>query len=134
MDYLFVYGTLMFPEIGKKFFGSQPGINAFVQGYHRYQIFEDGKIKIYPALDENSNSKVKGILMKINSEQFTELDEYEGSEYDRKRVNVDCEFGTVNAWIYVWNHSTNALLIGEWKPEDIDRASLKKFMEDEFET
>lgn len=133
MAYLFVYGTLMFPEIGSIFFGNSKGIKSILKNYHRFRIFEEDKFKVYPAIDQRINSQVEGLVYRVNEEQINNLDEYEGSEYDRIETSIDLKDSTQKVWVYVWNHSSNAQLLGEWKAEKIDRAMLRQFFFDEFD-
>ena len=61
----------------------------------------------YPgAVKENEVDQLTGdVLSIINPEKvFTVLDEYEGSEYERKKVKLELSGGQlVQAWIYWYN-------------------------------
>ncbi len=133
MAYLFVYGTLMFPEIGSIFFRDSIGIKTTLMNYHRFRIFEAGKFKIYPAIDVRKNATVEGLIFEINEQQMSTLDEYEGDEYKRIETSINIYGAKQNVWVYVWNHTSNAQLVEEWDPKKVDRNLLKEFIYDEFD-
>ncbi len=85
---LFVYGTLLDPQIQINVFSRQiEGFNDNLIGYRKiHRRFNDG---IYPDLIEDNKSVVNGIVLQITDEDLKKCDLYEGEEYKRMKVKLE---------------------------------------------
>eukprot|EP00890_Picochlorum_soloecismus_P000008 jgi/Picsp_1/1007/NSC_04491-R1_aig2-like family protein len=126
MAKLFVYGTLMYPEILEVLLHRVPeSTRARVQGYKRYGL----KKFVFPAVVEDPSSQVEGILLTgLSDREMVILDEYEGEEYRREVANVtrllddkaDDEFPKEQAIIYIWRDEYAYLLNGDWDKDGFE--------------
>lgn len=96
---LFVYGTLR--RDAENSMHEMLEANSYLIGYGRVrgQLMEGTS---YPALKEHPDYWVSGEVYFIDdSEIITRVDEYEGSEYARKKTSVYMDDGTfIEAWVY----------------------------------
>ena len=81
MQHVFVYGTLLFPEVVKGLTGySFQTIEATLNGYHRCTV----KNSDYPAIVKKPGSQVDGkILLNLDNRSYEILRFFEGDEYHR---------------------------------------------------
>jgi gamma-glutamylcyclotransferase (GGCT)/AIG2-like uncharacterized protein YtfP len=90
MEKLFVYGTLRDKSIRKKITGKAiPSLGVFkLDGYKLSGIVIGGTE--YPIIfnDPNSNELIEGELIEVSESELSLLDEYEGSEYSRTRIEL----------------------------------------------
>ena len=99
-EHLFVYGTLLLPQImhqvsGQRHFSSP----ARLHEYARYGI----RGKPYPGIVSQQYASVAGLLyLNLKPAAWQRLDYYEDDYYQRQRVQVEVEAGDyLNAWSYV---------------------------------
>ena len=115
---LFVYGTLMVPEVmyavtGRNF----DPVPATLSGYRRCGI----RGEVYPAIDESPEQNVAGLLYRGLDDRLLKLvDKFESSIYRRCRVQVESPGQLIlQAWVYVISPGHRFLLSGRgW---DLDR-------------
>jgi gamma-glutamylcyclotransferase (GGCT)/AIG2-like uncharacterized protein YtfP len=100
MALLFVYGTLMDPEICRSLLGRTPLREpAELAGYERRTV----RHASYPAITATAGTTVRGLLLRrISNSELAVLDDYEGDEYERIRVKARVNEIDVEAWAYVW--------------------------------
>ena len=102
---LFVYGTLMDPDVRARVLGAHSAATtrpAQLAGYRRLAIpgFEYQVIAAGAPEDAIEGQILDG----LSAEDYVTLDEYEDvgdGLYARVRVVVETEDGTVPAWVYV---------------------------------
>ncbi|MCB1178644.1 MAG: gamma-glutamylcyclotransferase [Leptospiraceae bacterium] len=104
-EYIFVYGTLRrgFKVGARSFFEN---FTKFLSvGYIQGKLFE---VSFFPALiqSNNQNDKVSGEIYEIIKEKerfFRRIDYYEGSMYERKKINViSLEGDQIQCWVYLY--------------------------------
>lgn len=129
MSNLFVYGTLMVPDVMQAvtghLFRSEP---ATLSGYTRYRI----KRHVYPGILATHFGYVDGLLYyDIDAESLRRLDEFESEVYDRKKIVVHlAALDNVEAWTYVVAQRYKYLLSGEdWDLEQFKRQHLPHYLE-----
>lgn len=128
--HLFVYGTLMLPEVSERVFGLTSNEEATLHNYRRYKIWYCGKDLFYPAIIEEHNVSTEGILFRnLSSVEMQLIDEYEGDEYERRLVQVQQNLETIDAWCYVWKPKLGFVLNEDWKMEEFEAKHLKDFLE-----
>jgi len=115
MERVFTYGTLM---KGQRVYGTFGDMKSFCDGIlNGYGLYEAGT---YPAAVPVKDFCVYGEIYEVNEETLKRLDEYEGEGflYLRKRLPIETETGTVEAWVYVYNRDVSSLElrepIGKW--------------------
>lgn len=129
MNSLFVYGTLMFPEVVEKLIGEFALKDAVLEHFCRVKVLDHGNMLPYPALIHQEGALTEGKLLQGISElQLTILDEYEGNEYERIEVEVNTENGKDRAWCYVWKNENQAELSKDWDPEEFERLALMDYL------
>lgn len=113
---LFVYGTLMYPELYRKITGEEPDyIPAELRHYSVRRLNE----RSYPGLIKRIGGRSIGLLVRNVSEQAMELlHEYEGEEYKVVEVSVTCEGQRVKAKTYAVKRDFMYLAMTEgWQPD-----------------
>lgn len=118
---LFVYGTLMFPEIRSvlvnRDFRTFP---AVLEGYRRQAVVLSGRVAV-PAIVEDEASSVAGLVMgNVDRKSLSVFDIFEGVKdgiYCREHVTVeDGEGRTLGVSTYVPGPAVREMLRGEWDP------------------
>lgn len=94
---LFVYGTIVNPEIQKEILGrTVQGVSDILKGYEKSEVTIDGEI--YPCIILNETGMTKGLLIEITDDELRKTDEYETDAYKRERIILK---SGVHAWVYV---------------------------------
>lgn len=106
-DYIFVYG--LFRDQAKNLLG-------FIE--HLGKATVDGEIykvnEFYPGFIRGRKGKVYGDVYIFNRENLPQLDEYEGDEYDRKRIMTSLG---IECWIYEFKYDVSGfdlIKAGDW--------------------
>ena len=83
---LFVYGTLMVPQVMEAVCGhTQKGLDAVLSNHRRRLV----RGEVYPAIVPLPGEQVSGLLYRgLSDEEFYRLDNFEGSLYQRRCVEV----------------------------------------------
>jgi gamma-glutamylcyclotransferase (GGCT)/AIG2-like uncharacterized protein YtfP len=129
---LFVYGTLMFPEIRSVLVGREFRTSpAFLHGYRRRSVFLAGRAPM-PGIVADEAASVSGILLRsVDSRSLRIFDTFEGMKaglYDRLKVSVsDGEGKTVEVSTYVPGLAARGLGKGEWDPDVFRRRHLAAY-------
>lgn len=100
--YLFVYGTLMVPEVVRRLLGHELEMrSAKLPGYQRFRVAD----AVYPGIIEGrEEDSVSGQLLSgMSTKGWDTLDIYEGDEYTRRAVEViDASGAKMIAQAYVF--------------------------------
>ena len=129
MTYVFVYGSLLFPEIADGLCGQKlKWENATLIGYSRFAL----KGADYPAIIKENSSKVEGkILLSLDQDSVELLTLYEGDEYEIVPVKVKTHSGSINAVAFVWKAGNEFFEDFDWSKEQFKSESLA-FYRDEI--
>lgn len=132
MQRLFVYGTLLAPEVLVALLGRLPAQKpAVLHNFARWRLREFPEI---PAVIQTEGAKVYGnVLEDLGQTELRLLDYYEDEGYVRKLVNVvDESGGQIEANVYCWPaDSPSHLAVGEdWSFEEFRRDRLADFVDD----
>jgi len=96
MEKLFVYGTLLEPEVQMGVFQRVfTGTPARLKGYERISVMLDGAP--YPSIKESRNGVVVGEVFAVTPYDLMRADKYEGVEYKRIRLTIK---NGADAWVY----------------------------------
>lgn len=123
MQNLFVYGTLLYPELWQRLvrrhYRQAP---ARLANHRRLQV----KGERYPGLIPCKGHRVDGrVYFNVQPQELRRLDRYEGEYYEQKAVTVVLEDGTlVSAITYLFKKRYRARLAGrEWHPSQSRRSA-----------
>ncbi len=100
---LFAYGTLLDPEVFRMVTGVEedlPSEPCVLRHYRRVQVVGEN----YPGAVPDPEASIAGRLFTLpDAGLLARLDEYEGQEYERIRVEVELEtnHAVVAAWFYL---------------------------------
>lgn len=120
---IFVYGTLLYPEVRKALtlanYTTYPGI---LQNFERYCV----KGEIYPAIKEERGKEVAGEVIELVSQRDKDvLDAFEGDEYLLQKVQIHAKSKQIDCYVYVYNPAyywkMDDML---WKPENVSREEI----------
>ena len=128
MTHIFTYGSLMFEQVWNEVVrGDYQSFPGTVSGFIRRSIQHEH----YPAmLPGPVNATVMGVLyLDIDSEDLTRLDQFEGSIYDRRDVQVMTDNNIYAAQAYVIKDSYQNLVSDrEWDPEKFQDEGIHQFL------
>jgi gamma-glutamylcyclotransferase (GGCT)/AIG2-like uncharacterized protein YtfP len=106
-EYLFVYG--LFRDSARPLLGEYIVCGkSSVKG----QLFLVNEF--YPGWISNSKNTVWGDIFMIEPDVFSKLDEFEGSEYRRRKIKT---LNDIECWIYEYIHNTDRfkeIKSGDW--------------------
>ena len=126
---LFVYGTLMVPEVMSAVCGHRRrGQLATLPGYRRRQIVNE----VYPAIVPCAVDQVQGICYSgLDAAQGRLLDSFEGDMYRRHKVTIDTAAGVQSAYTYVLESRFRMRFSQEpWSLESFVATHLDAFVRD----
>ena len=93
---LFVYGTLIHPEIQQKIIGRVVKTEPGVLGDYKKSTIKIND-NIYPIIVPDENSVVGGLVLAVSSSELRNIDEYETNAYRRTKVILK---SGKEAWVY----------------------------------
>ncbi|MDX1548434.1 MAG: gamma-glutamylcyclotransferase family protein [Rhodothermales bacterium] len=125
---LFVYGTLLFPEVMEAVTGRRlDAEDAVLTGYHRLAV----RHRVYPGLTETPGATVAGRLYRgLTPALMSRLDRFEGPLYERRRLPVQrADLGFTEAFVYVVRpEHRDALDDREWDPAHFAEHHLPAYL------
>lgn len=111
--HVFVYGTLLIPDIMREVTGRQyAGTTAVLRGYRRYRI----RNRSYPGVVVEAGAEVHGMLFEVGPVALAALDRYEDPFYERRKLIVEAGDTAREAYVYVIPDSRRHLV----EPRDWD--------------
>jgi gamma-glutamylcyclotransferase (GGCT)/AIG2-like uncharacterized protein YtfP len=125
---LFVYGTLMLPEVMHAVSGYHgPGEHAILNRYRRRLVAGE----VYPAIVEAAGETVDGLVYRgLDGRQLARLDRFEGEMYRRVGVEVLVDAVAVQAQVYVLEpRFRHRLTDRPWSLQDFAESGLRRFRE-----
>lgn len=126
---LFVYGTLMSPQVLRVLIGRLPETidPATIVGYTRHPVQGQSFPGMIPSPSTSSvtskNNRVTGVVLKgLTDVEMKVLDWFEGDEYSRTNVHVYCDNNSdameQSTQTYVWSNPISELdTAAEWSYE-----------------
>lgn len=127
--HLFVYGTLMEEEIGRRMgLGRYERIPAVLRGYSRKRV----KNEVYPGLVEDEGNEVAGVVfLDVTKQDVGRLDRFEGEEYDRISVTVFSRDRSLICETYLFKREYRRRLMDEaWNMDTFLEEGKGRFIED----
>ncbi|MBN1821227.1 MAG: gamma-glutamylcyclotransferase [Prolixibacteraceae bacterium] len=123
---LFVYGTLMFPEIVKRLTGksfiSEP---AVLKGFRRYSV----KGCDYPAIVKEAGFEINGLLLlQVEDKSLQIITDFEEHQFKIKKITVICGNKNVDAVTFIWNDDPNLLKNKDWNINNFRNNYLSSYL------
>ena len=126
---LFVYGTLMYPDVFRQVVGHFPTFKDVVlKGYERRRVVHKGEACAYPALVVGESIIAGKLIENISSAAMVLLDKYEGGEYSRLKVNVWEGNKVIPAYTYIWNFTSEDQLGDIWDANSFYKNELSDYL------
>ena len=122
MQHVFVYGSLLYPDIVTRLTGKTFEIReASLKNYQRRAVKEAD----YPAVVQNPGSNVAGkLLLNVDDRSLDVLRFFEGDEYKCAAVEVETKNEKYQACVFVWIGSAEKLEETDWNATLFEAASL----------
>ncbi len=126
MQQVFVYGSLLFPELVEALTGrSFESREATLKNYRRFCV----QGADFPAVFPQKGSEVHGrILLNVDKQSLDVLNFYEGDEYACRSEIVETENGSAEALVYVWQ-SGREHLNGDWNEKHFEEKWLRDYID-----
>ena len=126
MQHIFVYGSLLFPEITKKLTEkSFKTLPATLQGYKMYCV----KGCDYPAIFQQKDAVTNGLLLKnVDDLSLDIISFYEGDEYEKRQVSVNSDGKSATALTFVWVNKNDLLDDEDWDLQHFEKTSLEYYL------
>jgi len=126
MQHVFVYGTLLFPEILEGLTGKVFNLkDAELKNYQRVQISSGD----FPAIVEKEDESVKGkLILDVDPLSMEILLFYEGEDYDCMELEVETETEKLPAKVFVWNNDPEYLIDADWDTEHFKQQFLQDYI------
>ncbi len=131
---LFVYGTLLIPELTKALLGYTPENKpAFIQHYLPVTFFINQKESEYPILKYKKESITNGvILFDLTEKDLKILRLYEGDEYILKAKKINIENKTIIAYVFMLANSKAYKYGKVWDVISFKQNHLKTYLTQEI--
>ncbi len=128
---LFVYGTLMHPEIRNALLGKRLGFRpAKLYGYAAYSFYKDESESEYPILKPEEDAVLNGyVLEPVSMKDFEILRFYEGEEYLLKEINVRVDDINVKAHIFMTSNQHVFRYGNKWNLENFSENHLQYYLD-----
>ncbi|GAA3764696.1 gamma-glutamylcyclotransferase family protein [Salinactinospora qingdaonensis] len=119
---LFVYGTLLFPEVLHALIGRKPeSVMASAPGWRAAVLYG----RPYPGLVPADGAVTGRLLMGLEPEEWRVLDAFEGEEYEPRRIELaDGRPG----WVYVWL-DPESVATEDWSAEQFAARHLADYVD-----
>ena len=117
---LFVYGTLMIPEVYQRVTGLplRDHQRATLQDHQRYRVAKEP----YPAAVPEQGASISGLLVRrLEQATIERIDQFEGASYQRRATTVETADGPRTAQFYLLRESARQLLGERPEPWSLER-------------
>jgi gamma-glutamylcyclotransferase (GGCT)/AIG2-like uncharacterized protein YtfP len=126
---LFVYGTLLFPEIMRRVIGrALPSRPATLHGWARRGLRGERYPGVLPALGESVEGK---LCLGVDGTTLRRLDVYEGEQFERRFVHVETARGRSGAFVYALAAAHRRAATEEWGVEAFERAEFARYLDED---
>lgn len=123
---VFVYGSLMFPQVWRRVVrGTHDGAPAVLRG-HRRSALRDAE---YPGAVPDPGARIAGwIWFDVDADDVARLDAFEGDEYRRDKVEVELDDARAcEAQVYVFLERDRLATL-DWDAAAFERDHLEHFL------
>lgn len=128
---LFVYGSLLFPEIQFKLLKKYPSsIPAFLKSYVTVCLSYGSHTSSYPVLKYSDGSSVEGfVLSGLDESDISKIKFYEGEEYCLQTVPVSVEGTNEMISTFMRNPDINIEYGPAWDKDSFRRNHLSEYVQ-----
>lgn len=128
MQQLFVYGSLLFPDLVTALTGKHfRSVPATLAGYRRFRV----KDCDYPAMIETPGAKVEGqIIENVDEKSMHILSFFEGDEYAQQQVIVYLSDKKLQATTFVWTADLALLEDTDWDKDVFEKGALPFYLKE----
>lgn len=129
IDRVFVYGTLMIPEVMTAVTGKYFNTSASVLRDYTRRSLRD---RVYPGIRKSMHASVQGyVYQKVDGHSLALLDAFEGEEFRRIRVNVTIAGGKRQpAYAYVIRaRYVKLMMLEDWDLQRFMERDLKQYLQ-----
>lgn len=128
---LFVYGTLMLPEIRYALLGKElKQIPAKLSGYSTYTFFRENHESEYPILKPEDNGIVNGyVLQKVTKRDYDILEYYEGEDYHLIEIDVEIYGRATRTNIFSNSNTKTFQYCKKWSLDDFLENHFNNYIE-----
>ncbi|WP_167610364.1 gamma-glutamylcyclotransferase family protein [Maribellus sediminis] len=126
MQHVFVYGTLLFPEILEGLTGRTFSVQkAELYNFKRLRVAEGD----YPAIIAAEGESVSGMLvLNVDARSMELLRFYEGEDYDCRKLEVKLKKQSVFAHVFTWNNDPGLLTESDWNLKNFEQHFLQDYI------
>lgn len=129
MHSVFVYGTLMFPNVISAVLGREVTAkeltNATLQNHRRIAVQNEA----YPTAIAAMGYRIAGKLLQgVTETEMRLLDAYEGETYARVAVSVVTDTGDHDVFTYLDTHETVPSALRDWDPEHFENTQMQSYL------
>jgi gamma-glutamylcyclotransferase (GGCT)/AIG2-like uncharacterized protein YtfP len=126
-DSLYVYGTLLVPDVFRSIVGRSLASRAAVLDDFGCSMLRG---KVYPAIVDRPGARVQGaVYTGLDERDLALLDEYEGEFYERRSLLVSVAGSALAAYAYVLRPAHHGELADEpWDLERFRREHLARYL------
>ena len=112
---VFTYGSLMFDDVWTRVVaGDYRSIAATLAGHARFRVADAD----YPGMVTHADGRVDGMLyLDVDEADLARLDRFEGDDYDRASVALECADGVVRDGETYLYRLHERLLGSPWEPQ-----------------
>ena len=126
---LFVYGTLLFPEIMRRVVGRVlPSRPATLEGYARRGLKGERYPGVFPSLGEEVEGR---LCLGVDGATLQRLDVYEGEQFERRWVHVQTERGRRGAYVYALTANARGIATEPWSVEAFERDAFGRYLDED---
>ena len=133
MSSLFVYGTLMAPQVIETLIDRLPSHTSAIlkSGYRRHPVRNYAFPGLIPAVSSSISMPITGVLYRgVTEPELMRLDRFEGDEYRKQTCTVEVADGKHDAQVYVWANPESELDISKpWSYENFRTKDLEIYLD-----
>ncbi len=126
MQHVFVYGTLLFPEI-------LAGLTGRTFSMQKAELFNFKRLRVadgdYPAIIAAEGESVLGkLVLNVDARSMELLRFYEGDDYDCSKLEVNLKKQSVAASVFTWNKERDLLTGPDWNINNFEEHFLQDYI------
>jgi hypothetical protein len=129
---LFVYGTLLLPEIRYALLNRNPEVrNAILKDYSVTKFFRNNQKMEYPILKYCPDEQANGLLLNgLSEKEMKIISHYEGEDYQIKILNVSANNSIVKAKVFMYKYPERIKFGTSWDIDGFSKYYLKNYVQD----
>jgi hypothetical protein len=128
---LFVYGTLLLPEIRYALLNRNPEVrNAILKDYSVTEFCRNNQKMEYPILKYCPDEQANGLLLNgLSEKEMKIISHYEGDDYQIKILNVSANNSIVKAKVFMYKYPERIKIGTSWDIDGFSKYYLKNYVQ-----